>query len=281
MSPYLKIFGLGALAMLAFAGNSILNRYALIDGGSGAWTFTLIRLISGAVMLAILSRFQMKEGSWRGALMLLVYAAGFSYAYLALGAGLGALILFTAVQFTMLGQGLVSGERLSAVQWIGTATAFSAMVWLLAPGANRPDLWAVAAMIAAGMGWGVYSLLGRGVTAPLFATTGNFVRAALIAIALSLPVFWVMPETVPNTSAIIAALTSGAITSGIGYAIWYAALPGLSRMQAGIMQLSVPAIAALGGVVFLGEILTSRLLISTSVILMGVGIATLVRPKSN
>lgn len=275
-----KIFGLGALAMLAFASNSILNRYALVDGGSGAWTFTLIRLVSGAAMLAILSRFQLKEGSWRGALMLLVYAAGFSYAYMELGAGLGALILFTAVQFTMLGQGLASGERLSPVQSAGTAMAFGAMIWLLWPGdSTGQSFWAVSAMIAAGMGWGVYSLLGRGVKAPINATAGNFVRAAVIAIVLSLPILWISPEIQPSTSAVMAAIMSGAITSGVGYAIWYAALPGLSRMQAGIMQLSVPAIAALGGVAVLGEILTSRLIISTSIILLGVGVATLAHPK--
>ena len=280
MTSHWKLFGLGALAMLAFAANSILNRYALVDGGSGAWTFTVIRLVAGAFMLAALSRFQLKDGSWRGAIMLLVYAAGFSYAYLALGAGLGALILFTAVQFTMLGQGLVSGERLTGLQWAGTALAFSAMIWLLGPGANRPEPWAVAAMTAAGIGWGVYSLLGRGVKAPLNATSGNFARAAIIALLLSLPIFWSFPEIKPSGTAIIAAITSGAITSGIGYAIWYAALPGLTRMQAGVMQLSVPAIAALGGVLFLGEILTSRLMISTAVILFGVGIATLERPKT-
>lgn len=279
MNPNWKIMSLGALAMLAFAANSILNRFALVDGGSGAWTFTVIRLVSGAAMLAILSRFQMRAGSWSGALMLLVYAVGFSYAYLALGAGLGALILFTAVQFTMLGQGLISGERLRPLQWTGTAMAFGAMVWLLSPGVDRPALWAVGAMTAAGMGWGVYSLLGRGVKAPLNATSGNFARAALIALVLSVPIFWISSEIQPSMTAVAAAIISGAITSGVGYAIWYAALPGLTRMQAGIMQLSVPAIAALGGVLFLGEVLTSRLLISTSVILLGVGIATLAKPK--
>jgi len=133
MTSNWKLFGLGALAMLAFAGNSILNRYALVDGHAGAWSFTLIRLLSGAIMLALLTRLQIRGGSWAGAASLLVYAAGFSFAYQALDAGLGALILFTAVQFTMMGRGVAKGERLGAFQWLGVVIAFAAMVWLLWP----------------------------------------------------------------------------------------------------------------------------------------------------
>ncbi len=277
--------------MLAFAGNSILNRYALVDGHAGAWSFTLIRLLSGAIMLALLTRLQIRGGSWAGAASLLVYAAGFSFAYQALDAGLGALILFTAVQFTMMGRGVAKGERLGAFQWLGVLIAFAAMVWLLWPAhrisetvsetalGNIP-LWAAASMSLAGMGWGVYSLIGRGASSPLLATSGNFARAALMALILTIPIFLISPEARPAGTALIAAVTSGAITSGLGYAIWYAALPGLSRMQAGIMQLTVPALAALGGVLFLGEILTPRLMISTVLILTGVGAATLSRRKA-
>lgn len=270
--------------MLAFAGNSILNRYALVDGDSGAWTFTLIRLISGAVMLALLSGFRIRGGSWAGALALLLYAGGFSFAYLAMDAGLGALILFAMVQFTMLGAGIAAGERLSLIQGGGAFIAFAAMIWLLFPEAGNADfqspaLWAVGAMSAAGTGWGVYSLIGRGAAQPLLVTSGNFTRAALIAVILTLPLLSIWPEGRPSTGAILAAMASGAITSGLGYAIWYAVLPKLSRMQAGLMQLSVPAIAAIGGVMILGEVLTPRLMISTALILAGVGAATISRRK--
>jgi len=279
MSKAWKTIILGSLAMMAFAGNSILNRLALADGEMGAWSFTLIRLVSGAVMLAVLSGFRLRGGSWRAAAMLWLYAAGFSFAYLTLGAGLGALILFAVVQFTMMGQGLLSGERMTAWQWLGSIVAFASMVWLLSPDAEAPPLWAVAAMSAAGFGWGVYSLLGRGTHEPLIATTGNFIRAAIMTLAISPVVFIAMPEVWPAQKAVLAAITSGAITSGVGYAIWYAVLPGLSRMQAGIMQLSVPALAAVGGVIFLAETVTPQLIIATTLILSGVGVATLSRSK--
>lgn len=275
----IHLYALGILAMIAFAGNSILNRLALVDGEAGAWSFTLIRLISGAVMLALLSRFRLREGSWAGAVSLLVYAAGFSFAYLALGAGVGALILFAVVQFTMMGRGVAMGERFSAVQWLGSLMAFGSMVWLLWPtakiGGQSTSIWAIAPMIAAGIGWGVYSLIGRDAKSPLLATTGNFLRASIIALALSLPIFYWLPEALPSQTAIIAAIASGAITSGLGYAIWYAALPGFSRSQAGIMQLSVPALAAIGGVLFIGEVLTGQLIISTVVVLAGIGLTVL------
>ena len=274
-----KIFVFAALAMFAFAGNSILNRYALAGGGAGAWGFTLIRLLSGTVMLALLTRFRIKGGSWAGAISLLVYAAGFSFGYLALDTGIGALILFTMVQLTMMGRGAMTGERLSLYQWLGALIAFGAMVWLLWPVQGVPDqaipLWAVVSMSAAGIGWGMYSLIGRGAAAPLLATTGNFARAALIALVLSLPIFLARPEAWPNGPSTLAAIASGAITSGIGYALWYTALPGLTRTKAGILQLSVPAIAAIGGVILLGEVLTTRLAISALLILAGVSLVIL------
>ena len=262
--------------MLAFAANSILARMALVDGESGAWTFTLIRLTSGALALAILTRFSLrKAGNWRGAISLLIYVAGFSFAYLQLDAGLGALVLFATVQFTMLGWALRSGERLTLFQWSGFATALCALIWLLSPSSNGVQGMAAIAMIAAGIGWGSYSLIGRGAEHPTKETAGNFVRASLIALILSPFIFQFAPESAPSNTAIIAALASGILTSGMGYAIWYAALPQLSRIRAGIMQLTVPAIAALGGVIFLAEAMTTRLALSTLVILIGVGMATL------
>lgn len=279
MPSTLRILVLGSLAMIAFAANSVLARFALVDGASGAWSFTLIRLISGALALALLVRLKVKgTGSWKGAASLLVYVAGFSYAYLALGAGFGALVLFAVVQFTMVGWALKTGERLSALQWAGLMAAFGALVWLLSPSLSAPSSgFAILAMIAAGIGWGAYSLIGRSSKAPTRDTAGNFLRASLIALLLTPLVFVTQPEAMPGDTAIAAALASGIITSGIGYAIWYGVLPALGRAQAGILQLTVPAIAALGGVLCLSEPLTLRLALSAAIILGGVGLAILRR----
>ncbi len=279
MPSTLRILLLGSLAMIAFAANSVLARFALVDGASGAWSFTLIRLISGALALALLVRLKVKgTGSWKGAVSLLIYVAGFSYAYLALGAGFGALVLFAVVQFTMVGWALKSGERLSALQWAGLIAAFGALVWLLSPSLSAPSSgFAILAMMAAGMGWGAYSLIGRSSKAPTRDTAGNFLRASLIALLLTPLIFFALPEARPGNTAIAAALASGIITSGVGYAIWYGVLPALGRAQAGILQLTVPAIAALGGVLFLSEPLTLRLALSAAIILGGVGLATLRR----
>ena len=279
MPSTLRILLLGSLAMIAFAANSVLARFALVDGASGAWSFTLIRLLSGAIALGLLVRLKVKStGSWKGAASLLIYVAGFSYAYLALGAGFGALVLFAVVQFTMVGWALKSSERLSALQWAGLIAAFGALVWLLSPSLSAPSSgFAILAMMAAGMGWGAYSLIGRSSKAPTRDTAGNFLRASLIALLLTPLVFVTQPEAMPGNTAIAAALASGIITSGIGYAIWYGVLPALGRAQAGILQLTVPAIAALGGVLFLSEPLTLRLALSAAIILTGVGLATLRR----
>ena len=279
MPSTLRILLLGSLAMIAFAANSVLARFALVDGGSGAWSFTLIRLISGALALSFLVRLRLRNaGSWKGAVSLLIYVAGFSYAYLALGAGFGALILFAFVQFTMVGWALKCGERLSALQWAGLIAAFGALVWLLSPSLSAPSSgFAILAMMAAGMGWGAYSLIGRSGKAPTRDTAGNFLRASLIALLLTPLVFVTQPEAMPGNTAIAAALASGIITSGIGYAIWYSVLPARGRAQAGILQLTVPAIAALGGVLFLSEPLTLRLALSAAIILGGVGLANLRR----
>lgn len=282
---FVKLFGLATLAMVAFAGNSILNRFALVDGELGAWSFTLIRLISGAVMLAMLTKFRVKDGSFMGAISLLIYAGGFSYAYITMDAGLGALILFAMVQFTMLGAGVQAGERLTTRQWCGAGIAFAALIWLLWPNHDSaaeaaPAYLAIASMSAAGIGWGVYSLVGRGAANPLLATAGNFTRAAIIALILTIPALFFSPEIKASWPAITAAVASGALTSGVGYAIWYTVLPKLTRSQAGIMQLSVPAIASIGGVIFLSEVLTQQVAISTTFILLGVGLAT-VAPKAS
>lgn len=268
-----RLLALGALAMVAFAANSLLARLALAEDGAGAWGFSLIRILSGALVLALLVRRHLAgAGSWQGAVTLLVYVAGFSFAYLALDAGLGALVLFASVQLTMIGWALVRGDRLGVLQWSGLALAFAALVWLLSPGGAAPAPLAVAAMLAAGIGWGAYSLIGRSATQPTAATAGNFLRAGLIALALTPLVLIAAPEALPSRTALLAAIASGALASGLGYAIWYGALPGLGRAQAGALQLSVPPLAALGGTVFLSEPLTVRLVLATLAILAGVSL---------
>ncbi|MEM8634249.1 MAG: DMT family transporter [Pseudomonadota bacterium] len=279
-SSALRIVGLTGLAMVAFAANSVLGRLGLVDGGIGPGSFAAIRLVSGAILLCFIAgvRASASEGTWSGAISLLVYAAFFSYAYLELGAGMGALILFAVVQITMVGAGLVSGERLSFLQWTGLLSAMAGLIWLLSPGLTAPPFEGAVAMAIAGIGWGAYSLLGRAVSAdPTARTAGNFARASLVGLVLLPGALMIMGEPTPATYGITLAIISGAITSGLGYAIWYAALPGLSAATAGIAQLTVPAIAALGGIVFLNEALTARFGLSTVIILGGVALATLTR----
>lgn len=279
----LQVFALTALTMIAFAANSVLGRMGLLGGDIGAGSFALIRLISGAVVLALIAgpMRTVKSGTWRGGLALLVYAAFFSYAYLQLDAGTGALLLFAMVQATMVGAGLVGGERFTALQWIGIVTAFGALVWLVSPGLDAPPLMAAGAMMIAGVGWGIYSLIGRTAGAtPTLNTAGNFWRASLLALVLLGPILlYIHPEQRPGTNGIIIAAVSGAITSGLGYALWYYTLKSLTAMRAGVSQLTVPAIAAFGGILFLGEDPTLRFVLSSALILAGVGLATLTPGK--
>jgi len=281
-SPAARLFGLTALAMIAFAANSVLGRLGLVDAGIGPGSFAAIRLVSGAVLLCLLvgPRGSLASGTWAGALALLVYAAFFSYAYLALDAGMGALILFAVVQISMVGAGLLGGERLTSRQWTGFGVAVAGLLWLLSPGLSAPPLAGSAAMAIAGLGWGVYSLLGRQAGSdPTARTAGNFARASLIGCLLLPIALMVEGEPEPALYGIALAITSGAITSGLGYAIWYAALPSLSATRAGIAQLTVPVIAALGGVLFLGELLTLRFAVSSVIILGGVAIATMAQKR--
>lgn len=266
---------LTALAMLAFAGNSLLCRIALRDTAIDAASFTAIRIASGALMLAILLRARgkrpMEGGSWLAALMLFSYAAFFSFAYRDLSAATGALLLFGAVQMTMMGFGLFSGERLGPIKLVGLAIALGGLVTLLLPGLAAPPLLGASFMVAAGASWGVYSIVGKKLGEPTAATGGNFMRAVPFAAALGLAAM--NHSSVDLHGALYAAL-SGAITSGLGYALWYAALPALTSTSAAIIQLSVPAIAALGGAVLLSEALTPRLLIASAAILGGIAITT-------
>ena len=276
------------IALIAFAANSVLARLGLTIGEIGPWGFSLIRLVSGAVILALLvSRKNgvikaATYGSWSGAAALLVYTAFFSYAYLSLPAGTGALILFALVQVTMVGAGLFLGERLTALQWLGSILAMGGLIYLLTPNIAPPDPIGAFAMALAGLGWGIYSLLGRNTSSqsPTEKTAGNFLRAALLAALLSLPVLFIWPENLPALKGIGFAVASGAITSGLGYAIWYAALKSLPATRAAIAQLSVPPLAALGGILFLSESITQRFMIATVIIFAGIILATLLPQKT-
>jgi drug/metabolite transporter (DMT)-like permease len=271
MSP--RILLLTALAMLAFAGNSLLCRLALRETAIDAASFTALRLVSGALVLWLLLRLrsprQALAGNWAGALALFTYAAAFSFAYLQLETGVGALLLFGAVQLSMLAWGLWRGERLGLAAALGTALAAGGLLALLLPGASAPPLTAALLMLLAGVAWGGYSLLGRGQGDALAMTAGNFLRAAPLAAPLVLAL---LPQLNWDAPGLLYALLSGAVTSGVGYAIWYSALPGLRASQAATVQLSVPILAALGGSLLLGESLTLRLTLSAAAVLGGIAL---------
>ncbi|MGM3274296.1 DMT family transporter [Ralstonia sp. 24A2] len=265
---------LTSVTMVAFASNSLLCRLALQHAAIDAASFSSIRLVSGAITLAILVRIGARRApparvDWAAAAMLFAYVAFFSFAYLTLSAGTGALILFGAVQLTMLGAGLRAGERFEPLGWAGFALALGGLVYLVSPGVTAPTPLGAALMTVAGVAWGVYSLRGRGLGNPLGATAGNFLRAAPMALALSA---MLASRAHVSPGGIVLALTSGAITSGIGYVIWYAALKGLSAIRAAAVQLSVPPIAAFGAVLFLAEPLTPRLVTASAAILGGIAL---------
>ena len=269
---YVRIILLTSLAMIAFAGNSLLCRAALEHTSIDAASFTTIRLTSGAVMLWLVVRMRhgthAGEGNWLSAFALFVYAAGFSFAYVSLPAATGALLLFGAVQTTMIGHGIWAGERLLRLQLIGLLLALGGLVGLLMPGLSAPPLYGSALMLCAGVAWGVYSLRGKGAGDPTKVTSGNFLRAVPIAAALSILMLNGTSRTTPD----FGTLFVGTLASGIGYAIWYTVLPGLKATSAATVQLSVPVIAAAGGVVFLAEPLTMRLILASVAILSGIAL---------
>ena len=266
-------FILTMLAMIAFAGNSILCRLALKQTGIDAASFTSLRILSGALVLWLLTGLRpgsrSTSGSWPSALALFAYAAGFSYAYISLPAATGALILFGAVQATMIGYGLWAGERLGMRQSAGLLCAFCGLAILLLPGLSAPSLSGSAVMLCAGVAWGVYSLRGKGAGDPAGVTAGNFLRAIPMAVALSAITF---PWASLDSSGFWYAIVSGALASGCGYVIWYMALRGLKATSAAIVQLSVPIIAAAGGIILLGEAITVRLVIASAAILGGIAL---------
>lgn len=266
-----------AAALVAFAGNSLLTRLALGAASIDASTFVVLRLVAGAGSLLVIdgltgSGWRRPGGSWSSSVALFLYAVPFTFAYVALSAGTGALILFAAVQITMMIAALAGGARPHALQWAGLALAAGGLVHLVRPGLAAPPFAAAAAMAGAGVSWGVYSLRGGGSTDPLHDTTGNFVRAAPMAVVLGLAI-----PVARHISArgVWLALASGAVTSGIGYVIWYAVVKELGRFRAAIVQLAVPLLAACGGVVLLGEPFTVRIGVASVLIVGGVTTAVL------
>lgn len=277
----LRIAVLTTLAMLAFAGNSILCRIALKETGIDAASFTSIRLASGAAVLwaitLFLGRDRQGSGNWLSALALFTYAAGFSLAYISLTAATGALMLFGAVQVTMIGYGLWAGERLHKQQLVGFALAFGGLVGLLLPGLSAPPLLGSALMLIAGMAWGVYSIRGKGAGDATRVTAGNFLRASLLALLLSA---LMLSDFKADSAGVGYAAASGAITSGLGYAVWYSVVPALKAANAATVQLSVPVIAAVGGIALLGESITLRFALATLAILGGIALVILSKPGS-
>jgi drug/metabolite transporter (DMT)-like permease len=274
--PRTRLLILVALTMIAFAGNSLLCRMALRNTTIDAASFTSIRIVSGALALWLIVRIRdrvhLDGGNWWSAFALFAYAIAFSFAYISLPAGTGALLLFGAVQATMIGWGLWSGERLQLRQSGGLLLACAGLVGLLLPGLSAPSPQGSALMLSAGVFWGVYSLRGRGAGEPTRTTAGNFVRAVPFAVALSAAA---MPWISLDPAGIGYAVASGALTSGVGYSIWYTALKGLKATHAATVQLSVPVIAALGGVIFLGEHVTLRLVLAAIAILGGIALVVL------
>ncbi len=267
--------------MLAFAGNSLLCRLALRDTHIDAASFTTVRLLSGAITLWVLVGLRpgvshraepAREGSagnWRSALALFAYAVFFSYAYVQLSAATGALLLFGAVQVTMIGRGLWLGERPHPVQTAGYLIAVAGLVGMLLPGLSAPPLLGALLMLASGAAWGIYSIRAKGARDPVRANAGNFLRAALCCVPLYLAA---LPWASHDAEGVLYAVLSGAIASALGYAIWYVALRGLTVTTAGLVQLSVPVIAAAGGVALLGEAVTWRLVVASVAVLGGVAV---------
>lgn len=276
----MRLLFLTALTMLAFAANSVLNRIALAGGHIDASDFGIYRLFAGAAILAVLVAVSSRRlplvapGRATGVLALLGYIFGFSAAYTSLDAGLGALILFGCVQLTMFGGGLAGGERPPPARWAGAALAMAGLAWLLWPsGSVTVSPWHAAAMALAGLSWGIYSLAGRKAPNALSATAANFILAAPVGLAVGL--IWPASSIPASTTGILLALVSGAITSGLGYALWYSLLPRLSASTAAVAQLTVPVIALAGGIVFLGEALTLRFALASLVVLAGVALSAL------
>ena len=269
------------LAMVAFAANSILARIALGQSTIDAATYSTIRLASGAATLLLVTVWMKKgaarsRGSWASACILFLYTVPFSFAYVSLSTGTGALILFGSVQVTMMIAALRSGERPHPMQWVGLVAALAGLVYLVLPGVSAPSPSGAALMALAGFSWGVYSLRGRGAANPILQTTSNFVRSVPLVLAVSLIA---LPQFHAEPRGVLLAAASGALASGLGYVVWYTALRGLTATRAAVVQLSVPILAAAGGVLLLAETVSLRLVFSTAVVLGGVALALVGRER--
>ena len=277
-NQFLRTFIYTSLALIAFAANSVLCRKALGENRIDASGFTIIRLLSGIIMLMILlglSKTKIRKetkGSWYSAGMLFLYAVTFSYAYITLDTGTGALIAFGSVQITIILYSMFSGHKLHWMEGLGTMIAFSGFVYLILPGVNSPSLKGFILMTIAGIAWGIYTLNGLGSKNPLKDTAYNFTRTLPFIILLFL---FTMKNISYSLEGILLAVISGAVTSGIGYTIWYIALRGLTNVQSGVVQLLVPALAAFGGVIFVSEVISLRLIFASMLILGGILIVTL------
>ena len=276
---------LTAFTLVAFAANSLLCRMTLGGHLIDPVSFTTLRLVSGALALIPISRLvgesktpQKTKGSWVSGFALFAYAAAFSLAYVSLSTGMGALILFGSVQVTMIGAALKSGENLGPAQWVGSAAAIGGLIYLVLPGISAPDPLGTLLMCVSGIAWGVYSIRGKGLSAPVAMTAGNFTRSAPMAIIASAVAFSAVHL---EPFGILLALISGVVTSGLGYVLWYKALHSLTTTQASAVQLMVPVLAAFGGVAFLSEQVSVRLIAASAVILGGVALAVTKRkPKA-
>jgi drug/metabolite transporter (DMT)-like permease len=277
-----RLFLVTAATLICFSANSLLTRGALGADRIDWASFTLIRLATGAATLALLVRLRTtagapqpgapydeagQRGSWIGAAALAAYAVAFTYAYTRIGAAIGALLLFGAVQVTMIGTGLARGERPARTDWIGMLLALGGLLVLTLPGATAPDSIGAALMIAAGIAWGVYSLAGRGSRDPLAATAGNFIRGTLL---VALAVVWVIGASTMAADGVLLATASGSIASGVGYTLWYTALPLLAAWRAAVVQLVVPVLTALLAALLLGEPIEARLVAATLLVAAGV-----------
>jgi drug/metabolite transporter (DMT)-like permease len=272
---------LTVLALIAFAANSVLCRLALGGEAIDASSFTAIRLLSGAITLFIIlsikgsikesnkrgNKGASSKGSWTASFALFIYAIAFSYAYLSVDTGTGALILFGSVQITMIMLSLIAGTRLHLIEWSGVMLAFSGFIYLILPNITTPSMNGFILMTVSGISWGIYTLKGRGSKKPLMDTSYNFLRTIPLVAIL---VVFTLHDMHYSVEGVMLALVSGAITSGVGYTIWYIALGGLSSTQAAVIQLSVPVIAAIGGVLFVSEEITMRLIVSATVVLTGI-----------
>ncbi|NEZ58753.1 DMT family transporter [Adonisia turfae] len=281
-APALKTSILTSCTLIAFATNSLLTRMALGPGSIDAASFMTLRLVSGAAMLLAIMTFSQRksvvklQGKWTAALILFLYAVTFSFSYLQLAAGTGALILFGSVQVTMIVAALKQGEKPHPLEWAGLLLALMGLLYLVSPGLAAPPVMGSLLMVMAGVAWGFYSLLGRGSQDPVAYTTANFIRAVPFTIGVSLISLSEMHLTLTG---VVLALLSGALASGVGYAMWYAALKGLTATRAATVQLAVPVIAALGGILFLQETLSARLVLASLLILGGIGLAVMGRSE--